>query len=283
MGSSLENDMVCLLESIQCLGNDKSQIIQALEHLAEMVLQDEGATIFYKLNGISLIHKLAFQKKTTSSIVQKALILLGNSSLSNYENKNALCNDQIMDYLKNKIFGDPPNSKMIASGSYFIACLCSANDKVQNKARNSKLLDKLVLLYRSFHPKGEIQNNVSKEQWFEKASSNCPVVLTHISHALKSLMNKPRNVENQIVCSRLLNLALSTLASGKYAEDARIEALQFIADCLYENEKTQNIFNMIGGMRILSQVLKTEMKNECDNKAKRNLELTKTLLDTVTV
>ncbi|XP_066934982.1 telomere repeats-binding bouquet formation protein 1-like isoform X2 [Clytia hemisphaerica] len=96
-------------------------------------------------------------------------------------------------------------------------------------------------------------------------------------------MNKPRNVENQIVCSRLLNLALSTLASGKYAEDARIEALQFIADCLYENEKTQNIFNMIGGMRILSQVLKTEMKNECDNKAKRNLELTKTLLDTVTV
>jgi len=36
---TLENDMSCLLESVQFLGNDKNQMVQALEHLSEMVLQ----------------------------------------------------------------------------------------------------------------------------------------------------------------------------------------------------------------------------------------------------
>lgn len=39
MNPSLENDISCLLESMQYLGNDENQMIQALEHLAEMTLQ----------------------------------------------------------------------------------------------------------------------------------------------------------------------------------------------------------------------------------------------------
>ena len=39
MNPSLENDMSCLLESIQYLANDENQMTQALEHLAEMILQ----------------------------------------------------------------------------------------------------------------------------------------------------------------------------------------------------------------------------------------------------
>lgn len=39
MNPSLENDISCLLESMQYLGNDENQMIQALEHLAEMNLQ----------------------------------------------------------------------------------------------------------------------------------------------------------------------------------------------------------------------------------------------------
>ena len=39
MNPSLENDISCLLESMQYLGNDEDQMIQALEHLAEMTLQ----------------------------------------------------------------------------------------------------------------------------------------------------------------------------------------------------------------------------------------------------
>ena len=43
--------------------------------------------------------------------------------------------------------------------------------------------------------------------------------------------------ENQMICSRLMNLAISSLTGGKVSVKSKIEALQFISDCLYENSK----------------------------------------------
>ena len=42
-------------------------------------------------------------------------------------------------------------------------------------------------------------------------------------------------VENQIACSRLLNLTLSTLATDNFSNESKIESLNFIADVIYEN------------------------------------------------
>ena len=39
MRSTLENDMVCLVDSLKCLKDDDKQQIQALEHLSDMCLQ----------------------------------------------------------------------------------------------------------------------------------------------------------------------------------------------------------------------------------------------------
>ena len=41
------------------------------------------------------------------------------------ENKKMFCNDHTMELLKSRVFSDAQNTKMVASGAYFVACLCS--------------------------------------------------------------------------------------------------------------------------------------------------------------
>ena len=43
--------------------------------------------------------------------------------------------------------------------------------------------------------------------------------------------------ENQMICSRLMNLAINSLTGNKVSVKSKIEALLFISDCLYENSK----------------------------------------------
>ena len=62
-----------------------------------------------------------------------------------------------------------------------------------------------------------------------------------------------------MVCSRLLNLSLSTLSSKLVDTKAITEALHFIGDVVFENDKTKRILNMVGGVRYLCQCIEREV------------------------
>ena len=42
------------------------------------------------------------------------------------------------------------------------------------------------------NPKSEYESS-KVEQWFDKVDKHSPVILNHISHALKAMINKPKN------------------------------------------------------------------------------------------
>jgi len=276
--SSLENDMVCLVDSLLYLKDDTQQQIQALDHLAEMCLQEHGAELLNKSNGLTTVFKIAFDKNTKVSVLQKALFTLGNAVLHSDTNKGILCSDQMLNFIKSNILHEKQESKSIASAAYFLACLCSSSEKAQNKARKSKCLERLVSLYKQCHPRKGSSSNM--EEWFDTAvSSQSIILLNHISYALRSIINKPKNVENQMICSRLLNLAISSLSGSNITKECKIEALQFIHDCVYENEKVQKIFDMIGGTRYLCQFFNQQVDHVIKTKAK--VDMLVNLLDTL--
>lgn len=66
-----------------------------------------------------------------------------------------------------------------------------------------------------------------------------------------------------MVCSRLLNLSLSTLSSKLVDTKAITEALHFIGDVVFENDKTKRILNMVGGVRYLCQCIEREVAKVC--------------------
>ena len=52
----------------------------------------------------------------------------------------------------------------------------------------------MTLFNRKYHPKGD-RDDLKDDQWFEKANSSSvpPEMLYHVSHALKAMINKPKN------------------------------------------------------------------------------------------
>ena len=50
MASSLENDMLCLVDSLKYLKDDSQQQMQALEFLADMCLQGRFCVLIFLLN-----------------------------------------------------------------------------------------------------------------------------------------------------------------------------------------------------------------------------------------
>ncbi|XP_047135184.1 uncharacterized protein LOC101241833 isoform X1 [Hydra vulgaris] len=271
---TLEHDIVCLVDSLKYLKDDIHQQIQALEHLSNMCLEDKGGYFFQKVGGLSVVLKMIFDKNQNPLVLQKSFLTLGNASLANDENKNILNTDHLMTHIKTMLMKDSTH-KLIAASSYLLACICSGNEKAQNRARKCRCLESLVMLYRHFHPNGEIPECSLDEEWFEKAGSQAPIVLTHISHALKSIISKPTNKENQLLCSKLLILAINTFMCGHITLKA--EALCFISDCVYENAKALQIFNMVGGIRCLAKVLKQQLNDVTE------VDLLPCILDTLTI
>ncbi|XP_057317638.1 uncharacterized protein LOC130662735 [Hydractinia symbiolongicarpus] len=133
MNSNLQNDMACLVDSLEFFKDDIPQRTQALEHLADMCLQDKGSILFNKTNGLATVFKIAFNKNTPQVVVQKALLTLGNACLKSDENKGILWSEQVLQFLHDILLSKDQSVKIIASTTYFLACLCSNNDITTQK------------------------------------------------------------------------------------------------------------------------------------------------------
>uniref|UniRef100_A0A1X7VA86 Myb-like domain-containing protein n=1 Tax=Amphimedon queenslandica TaxID=400682 RepID=A0A1X7VA86_AMPQE len=279
----LKEDMHLLLECITCKPPCTSSQKQALTLMADMYLmEDDNAREIFRTEGF-LEAVIDLLKNTASLEVKQAcLCTLACATDNNVNTQIRLCKSDVFTLLYSLLRSSEATLRLRSGTVVLLANIMNNNSQGQKMARETKLLYKLIDMFKSLiQEKDDLIADPILINYFQ-----------NIGNGLSVACDNPQNELNQCQCISIFPVAVHVLglaAEGCCDLEGELVVLKSVINvftsCIANNGNTQDKLYKVGGLRVMTRMLikqkeKTITGGE-DEKRQERLEFISCLMQAI--
>lgn len=263
---SAVEDLKLLIDCIKYQNDDVSYQVQALKTMASFChTSDDASDYLIHSDGLQYIMKILFNNTMSKSIKVECLHVLCEACENNALAQQVLCEEHVFVVLKTFLSMKSDPVLQILS-AYLLICLATNNEKGQILARTTKCLEILRYLFKDVCSSSCSPSNRDRmSAGFITVNSPEKENLIHLwqtaTNAMSMCVNNPQNDENQVLCSSVFPAAVAYLRNSQ-SSIIQATTLSFMTNCLANNNRAQISFRLIGGLRVLSDILRDELSSD---------------------
>ncbi|XP_033098744.1 telomere repeats-binding bouquet formation protein 1-like isoform X2 [Anneissia japonica] len=277
----MKTELSLLLESLKYHINCPDAQKTALSTLSAMLLHsDDAKEMFRKCGGLLFVRTL-LTSVDSEQVKVAALYTLGCALEKTTLSQKHLCEASMFQFLHSQLISDESSNQLKTLSTFLILCLVTNNSVGQMIVRESKCLNALLALFSS----NKLRNSLLKPEensWLDHINEEEGQykLWKSITSCLCGCVNNPQNVDNQLMCASVFPAALYILEKTSNHDIMRL-VLSFISMTVANNEKNQNRFADLSGLKVLVEVLHDQVKMLQMHQTSEAIRMTEHIASTV--